>query len=520
MTIAWPAAWSRRTSLPAANARCRRRARLRPSRAEGHASRLRSPAPDDVAPYRQRLQSLGWCHDIGRAGTRSGAGRSALQHVRRGPIRRQLSSHADASCCRSSIPSTRMTMSADQIQPGRRRLHRTWRLLRNLRPQRPRSRCASERQRPCRPLVQRLVEDAVRLRIDSRDDSRAFASSMPASPCPAASRPGLLIARDLHGRACGRSACAGRAPAAGRPGSRCTARSRCWPAWAASTPAGAWRPARKRPAARSSSRSARARRARSRAQGAAVRGTRLPRPQPTRGVLVLEVDRPPPPVVLHKVLRDCALRARGADGDPDADHQRGRHDAGGGARARGGAAQGARARLRARRHRRRRGHARRCRRPAPTACRRWAAPTTPSCTAAACTCSVRGSDDAARDAGAAAAVAQLARLRPLVRRHLQGRAATTSTRSTRRCSRRPRCGSATSTAATPGTPARSTWRCCSGLLAAGGLMAADACAIMTDETGWHTRQLQAALRARGARRPLRRPGRLPHRHHVRPGTAW
>ena len=44
-------------------------------------------------------------------------------------------------------------------------------------------------------------------------------------------------------------------------------------------------------------------------------------------------------------------------------------------------------------------------------------------------------------------------------------------------------------------------------------------AIMTDETGWHTRQLQAALRARGCGRALRRSGRLPHRHRPTPGTA-
>ena len=212
-------------------------------------------------------------------------------------------------------------------------------------------------------------------------------------------------------------------------------------------------------------------------------------------------------------------RARGADADPDADHQPGRHDAGRGARARGGAAQGARARLRARatsstaaasaplpapspdgvqamgrtndailyggrvhltRARRRRRGARRWR----SSCRRATRATT-----------------AARSPRSSRTPA------------------TTSTRSTARCSRRPRCGSATSTAATPGTPARSTWRCCSGLWLAGGLMRRMRVAIMTDETGWHTRQLQArAARAR-RERPLRRPGRLPHRHRRPPGTA-
>jgi hypothetical protein len=48
----------------------------------------------------------------------------------------------------------------------------------------------------------------------------------------------------------------------------------------------------------------------------------------------------PPQVVLDKILRDCGRRDA-ADADPDADHQPGRHHAGGGPRARGGAAQGA-----------------------------------------------------------------------------------------------------------------------------------------------------------------------------------
>ena len=44
-------------------------------------------------------------------------------------------------------------------------------------------------------------------------------------------------------------------------------------------------------------------------------------------------------------------------------------------------------------------------------------------------------------------------------------------------------------------------------------------AILTDETGWHTRRLQArAARAR-RRGPLRRPGRLPLRHHRGVRTA-
>ena len=45
-------------------------------------------------------------------------------------------------------------------------------------------------------------------------------------------------------------------------------------------------------------------------------------------------------------------------------------------------------------------------------------------------------------------------------------------------------------------------------------------AIMTDEIGWHTRQLQAALRARGCFRALRRPGRVPASTPPRRRMAW
>ena len=104
-----------------------------------------------------------------------------------------------------------------------------------------------------------------------------------------------------------------------------------------------------------------------------------------QGVLVLEVDRPPPQVIIDKVLRDCALTAEGLTliltpttslaGTTQvvarvlevALHKA--HEL--------GFALGE--------HRRRRGQPRHCRHPAPTACWPWAAPTMPSCTAAACT---------------------------------------------------------------------------------------------------------------------------------------
>ena len=92
-----------------------------------------------------------------------------------------------------------------------------------------------------------------------------------------------------------------------------------------------------------------------------------------------------PQVVIDKVLRDCGLAPEGLTLVLTPTDQPRRHDPGRRARARGRAAQGARARLRARRHRRRRRAPRRCPRRARTASRRWAAPTTRSCTAAACT---------------------------------------------------------------------------------------------------------------------------------------
>ena len=59
------------------------------------------------------------------------------------------------------------------------------------------------------------------------------------------------------------------------------------------------------------------------------------------GVLVLEVGRAPPAVVVDKVLREAAgLAPEGLDLHPDADNEPRRHDAGRRPRARGGAAQG------------------------------------------------------------------------------------------------------------------------------------------------------------------------------------
>jgi methenyltetrahydromethanopterin cyclohydrolase len=59
------------------------------------------------------------------------------------------------------------------------------------------------------------------------------------------------------------------------------------------------------------------------------------------GVLVLEVDKAPPRIVIDKVLRDCALAPEALTLVLTPTTMRGRHDAGGGARARSGAAQGA-----------------------------------------------------------------------------------------------------------------------------------------------------------------------------------
>ena len=138
--------------------------------------------------------------------------------------------------------------------------------------------------------------------------------------------------------------------------------------------------------------------ARARLQGGPVRANSATATAATRGVLVLEVDR----VAAAGGRRQGAarLRARAARRSRivlTPDDQPRRHDAGGGPRAGGGAAQGARAGLRARRTSSRAAAARRCRRRAPTRSRRWAAPTTPSSTAARCTSPCGGEADAARD---------------------------------------------------------------------------------------------------------------------------
>jgi methenyltetrahydromethanopterin cyclohydrolase len=85
---------------------------------------------------------------------------------------------------------------------------------------------------------------------------------------------------------------------AGPRGWRCKATSPCWPAWAASTPAGAFQRARKKPARALA--------------GKEKLFTELGyRDRSDRGVLVLEVDRFAPRVVVDKLLRDCGLPPQG-----------------------------------------------------------------------------------------------------------------------------------------------------------------------------------------------------------------
>jgi hypothetical protein len=227
----------------------------------------------------------------------------------------------------------------------------------------------------------RLVEEAERLGVVVGRGARGVTLIDAGLAAPGQHRGRPPGRRGLHGRAWARSAWWPTAAWAGPPGCRCAARSRCWPAWPASTRAGVSRRARRRPAAallRARLRPG----ARAGRQGALF-GELGYRDRSDSGVLVLEVDRAPPPVVVDKVLRDCALRRR-AWHRAHADRQPRRHHAGRRARARGGAAPGARARLRARTSSRAR-PARRCRRRRRHACRRWRAPTTRSSTAARCT---------------------------------------------------------------------------------------------------------------------------------------
>ena len=246
------------------------------------------------------------------------------------------------------------------------------------------------------------------------------------------------------------------------------------PAWAASTRAGAWRRARKRRAARSSSRSARARRALA-GKEAAVRRARLPRPRRRAACWCWRSTGAPPDGDRRQAA--ARLRARSPQGltlilTPTTSlagttqivarvlevalhkaHELGfalAHIVDGAATAPlpapspdGVEAMG------------RTNDAILVRRPgAPDAC---AATTTRRARS-------RGSCRRATRATTAARSPTSSR-----------RPATTSTRSTPRCSRRPRCGSATSTAATPGTAARSTWPLLRASVAAAGVTMTAAC---------------------------------------------
>ena len=108
-----------------------------------------------------------------------------------------------------------------------------------------------------------------------------------------------------------------------------------------------------------------------------------------RGALVMEVDRLPPQVVIDKVLRDCALAPDNLTLIVTPTHSvAGTVQVVARVR-RGCAAQGACARRAISARSSRAAARRRCRRPRPTPSRRWAAPTTPFSTAAACTSRVR-----------------------------------------------------------------------------------------------------------------------------------
>ncbi len=172
-----------------------------------------------------------------------------------------------------------------------------------------------------------------------------------------------------------------------------------------------------------------------------------------QGVLVLEVDRPPPTVIIDKLLKDCALTAAGLTliltpttslaGTTQvvarvlevALHKA--HELGfalgnivGGA---------ATAPLPA---------------PSPDGVLAMGRTNDAILYGGQVHLTVRGDDAAARQLAPRTALVQLARPRPLVRRHLQGGRVRLLQDRRRACSRRPRCGSATSTAATPGTAAR------------------------------------------------------------------
>ena len=369
---------------------------------------------------------------------------------------------------------------------------------------------------------------------------RRVRSSMPASTRRAASLPACSSARSAWAASatCG---CAAPPREAGRRGSRCAVRSRCWPAWPASTPAGAWRRARRRPAARSSSPSAPARRARSPARRRCSPNSATAT-APRTACIVLEVDRPPPRVVDRQAA--CATAALAPEAltivlTPTTSLA--------------GTTQVVARVLEVALHKAHELHFALHDIVDGTASAPLPAPSPDGVQAMGRTndailyggrvhLSVRGSDDAAqalaeqlpsrnsRDFGRSFAdIFKAAELRLLQDR-------------SRRCSPRPRSGSATSPAAAPGMPAGWTWRCCK----AGGSVdrgpsagplpsrpAEDRLRSTADEglhdcssggdddeAGWHTRQLQAALRERGAVGrciDLAPPAASTPRW---PGTAW
>jgi methenyltetrahydromethanopterin cyclohydrolase len=159
-----------------------------------------------------------------------------------------------------------------------------------------------------RPLVERLLAQAEALELSVNRDTTGACIVDAGIQVRGSIAAGLLIGEICMG-GLGRVRCVAAASRAGRAGSRCAARSRYSPAWPASMPAGAWQRARRKPAARSSSRSAPARRGAC-GEGGAVRRTGY-RDRADAGVLVLEVDRAPPTVVIDKLLRDCGLLPEG-----------------------------------------------------------------------------------------------------------------------------------------------------------------------------------------------------------------
>ena len=262
-------------------------------------------------------------------------------------------------------------------------------------------------------------------------------------------RRGHRIARQRRRRAwrwprsawAGSAACGCTRPRAtsGRPGCRSAARSRCWPAWRASTPAGALRRARRKPAARSSSRSAPARRARSPARKTCSPSWATATAPPAAASCSRSIA-PPPAVVVEKVLRDCGLAPEGltiiltpttslagitqvvARVLEVALHKA--HEIG----------------FALRRHRRGQRPPRRCRRLPATCVEAMGRSNDAILYGGRVHLGVRGSDEAARALAERLPSLQLERLRARLRGDLPAVRVTTSTRSIPPCSRRPRCG--------------------------------------------------------------------------------